>query len=259
MEHFTIVSTLLALGLLCGMLLFLEAGRRIGARHPIIAEEGGAAGIGALEGSIFALLGLLIAFTYSGALARFDTRRQLDVEEANDIGTAYLRLDMLPADAQAEMRKMFRQYVEARLEVYRQLPDAEAAKKQMTNVMTLQGEIWNRVVTASKKADTPAAAMLLLPALNAMIDITTTQLMAAELHPPPIVFAMLYIMSLVTSLLAGYDMARAKDRHWIHVLCFVMAIAFAFFVVLDLEYPRLGISRIEAFSQPLLDLLATMK
>jgi hypothetical protein len=253
------LSALLALILFGGMLLLLEIGRRMGVRHVTSEGEGGAPGIGAIEGSIFALLGLLIAFTFSGALTRFDTRRHLDVEEANDIGTAWLRLDLLPAEAQPALRKLFRQYVETRLEVYRKLPDLEASKREMARVTELQGEIWKQAVAASRKADTPAAAMLLLSALNAMIDITTTQTMASRIHPPVIVFVMLYVLALVSALLAGYDLARARDRHWIHILGFAAATAIAFYVVLDLEYPRLGLIRIDAFNQLLVDLLANMK
>jgi tryptophan-rich sensory protein len=74
-----------------------------------------------------------------------------------------------------------------------------------------------------------------------------------------IVFVMLYVLALVSALLVGYDMARAQDRHRIHVLGFAAATAFAFYVVLDLEYPRLGLIRIYAFNQLLVDLLASMK
>jgi hypothetical protein len=76
-------SSLLALGLLLGMLALLELGRRIGTRRLAQDAEGARAGIGAVEGAIFGLLGLLIAFTFSGAASRFDSRRQLVVEETN--------------------------------------------------------------------------------------------------------------------------------------------------------------------------------
>jgi hypothetical protein len=241
------------------MIFLLEAGRWLGIRRLATQGEGESTGIGALEGAIFALLGLLIAFTFSGALTRFDTRRQLDVEEANDISTAYLRLNLLPADTQPALRVLFRQYVEARLEVYRKLPDIEAANRELARVAKLQGEIWDQAVAASQRANTPAATMLLLPALNAMFDIVTTQSMAAKIHPPFIVFAMLYALALVSSLLVGYDMARAKARNWIHVIGFATVNAFAFFVILDLEYPRQGLIRIDAFNQLLIDLLAGMK
>src|SRR5437867_6093475 len=85
MSH-AVTVFLFTVGLFFGMLLFLEIGRRIGIRR--MKEDGGTAGegVGAVDGAVFALLGLLIAFTFSGASARFDTRRQLIVEETNDIG-----------------------------------------------------------------------------------------------------------------------------------------------------------------------------
>src|SRR5512147_455234 len=113
-----IVASLFAAGLFVGMILLLEFGRRLGRRREGKDEEGARAGLGAVEGAVFALLGLLIAFTFSGAASRFDARRELIVEEANAIGTAYLRLDILPAGAQPALREKFRQYVETRLEVY---------------------------------------------------------------------------------------------------------------------------------------------
>src|SRR4029453_14229026 len=112
-----------SLSLSLGMLLLFEIGRRIGLRRRAKAAEGAGAGSGGIEASIFALLGLLVAFSFSDAAARFDTRRQLIVEETNAIGTAYLRLDLLPVEAQLTLRERFRQYLAARLEDHRKLPD----------------------------------------------------------------------------------------------------------------------------------------
>jgi hypothetical protein len=180
-------------GLFLGILLFLEIGRRIAVRR--MKEDSGAAGegVGAVDGAVFALLGLLIAFTFSGASSRFDTRRQLIVEETNNIGTAYLRLDLLPADAQPALRESFRRYLDARIEVYRKLPDMVAAKQELAKANELQQQIWWQAVAASRTEGAPSAApILLLPALNAMIDITTTRTMATLMHPPAVVFVMLF-------------------------------------------------------------------
>ncbi len=97
--HHALISLSIALALFAGMLLLLDIGRRIGARRRAQDAGGAGAGTGAVEGAVFALLGLLVAFTFSGAASRFDARRALVVEEANAIGTAYLRLDLLPASA----------------------------------------------------------------------------------------------------------------------------------------------------------------
>jgi hypothetical protein len=119
MSHAVIVFVFTS-GLFLGMLLFMEIGRRVAVRR--MREDTGAAGegVGTVDGAVFALLGLLIAFTFSEASSRFDTRRQLIVEETNDIGTAYLRLDLLPADLQPALRESFRRYLDARIEVYRE-------------------------------------------------------------------------------------------------------------------------------------------
>src|SRR5215467_1324375 len=250
---------LFTFGLFLGMLLFLEIGRRAGLRR--IKEDSGAAGegVGAVDGAVFALLGLLIAFTFSGASSRFDTRRQLIVEETNDIGTAYLRLDLLPADAQPALRESFRRYLDARIEAYQKLPDIAAAKVSLAKANELQGQIWRQAVAASQaKGAPPAAPILLLAALNAMIDITTTRTMASQMHPPVVVFVMLFGLALAASLLAGFGMTGSKLRSWFHMLGFALVMAIAIYVILDLEYPRLGLIRVDAFDQALIDLRESM-
>jgi hypothetical protein len=251
-------SSLTALGLLAGMLILLEIGRRIGVRHLAQDAEGARAGVGTVESAIFALLGLLIAFTFSGAAARFDARRQLIVEEANDIGTAYLRIDLLPAQAQPPLRDAFRRYVDARLEVYRKLPDVQAAHEQLARATALQGEIWTQAVASCKASGSQPATMLLLPALNDMIDITTVRAMASEMHPPPIIFAMLAALALASSLLAGYGMAGGKTRSWTHIIAFAAIVAITMYVIMDIEYPRLGLIRVDAFDQTMVQLRQSM-
>jgi hypothetical protein len=84
--------------------------------------------------------------------------------------------------------------------------------------------------------------MLLLPALNAMIDITTTRTLATSMHPPPMVFVMLFGLVLAGSLLAGHAMAGSKSRTWLYMLGFAAVFALAVYIILDLEFPRLGLS-----------------
>ena len=257
--NYTLIVLGLALALFVGMLLFLQIGRSLARRRPAVESSADVAGIGAVDGAVFALLGLLVAFTFSGASARFDTRRQLVVEETNDIGTAYLRLDLLPADAQPALRESFRRYLDARIEIYRKLPDLAAAREELAKATAIQADIWRRAVSASQAAGAaPSAPMLLLPALNAMIDINTTQVMATDIHPPMIVFVMLFGLALAASLLAGYGMTGSTLRTWVHMVGFALVMAIATYVILDLEYPRLGLIRVDAFDQALIDLRASM-
>jgi hypothetical protein len=254
------LAALIAIALFLGILLLLEIGRRIGVRRLTKDPEGARAGTGAVEGAVFALLGLLVAFTFSGAASRFDDRRALIVEETNDIGTAYLRLDLLPASAQPALRDLFRRYVDSRLETYRKMLDPDAAKAELAHSTKLQEEIWRQALAASQmQGAPPSAAMLLLPALNQMIDITTTRTMAAQLHPPMVVFAMLFGLALAGALLAGYGMAGGRARSWLHMVGFAAVLAGAVYVIIDLEYPRLGLIRVEAFDKALVELRSSMK
>jgi hypothetical protein len=253
-----LAAILTALGLCGGALLLLETGRRIGLRRMANDPEGARAGMGAVEGAVFGLMGLLIAFTFSGAAARFDTRRQMVTEEANDIGTAWLRLDLLPAASQPALRESFRRYLDSRLEVYQKMPDLAAAKAALGRSAVLQGEIWTQAVAACREGP-PPAAMLLLPALNQMIDITTTRTMATKMHPPLIIFAMLVALTLIGALLAGYGMAAARNRSWVHMLGFALVMAAGVYIILDLEYPRMGLIRIHDADQVLIELRQSMK
>jgi len=201
----------------------------------------------------------LLAFTFSGAATRFDVHRQLVVEEANAIGTAYLRLDLLPNAAQPALRELFRRYLESRLETYRKLPDIEAAKQELAGSMKLQGELWAKAVDASQASLTTAASMLLLPALNQMIDITTTRTMTAKMHPPMIIFVLLFALGLGCSFMAGYSMAGAKVRSWAHIIGFAAVTAVTFYVILDIEFPLLGFIRVDEFDQVLQQVLNSIK
>lgn len=256
---FTLELFLLSTGLFVGMVVCIEIGRRIGIRQISRDPEGARSGLGAVEGALFALLGLLIAFTFSGAASRFDTRRQLIVEETNAVGTAYLRLDLLQEEARDMLRQDFRRYAETRVEAYRKLPDLEAAHRGWKKAAAIQEEIWNRAIVACRDADSRSAPMLLLPALNQMIDITTTRSMALQTHPPAIIFVMLGMLSLVSAMVAGYGMTGGKTRSWIHIVGFSAMIAITIYVILDLEYPRWGLIQISAADKLLTDLLQAMK
>lgn len=247
---------LLAATLFAAMVALQEVARRRAARRP--KEE--ASGSGIVDGAVFALLGLLIAFTFSGAASRFDGRRALIIDEANAIGTAYLRVDLLPAAAQPEARELFRRYLDARLAAYRALPDIAAAKSELARATGLQQQLWAKAIESTAGAQ--SATMLLLPALNQinqMFDIAATRTLQAQMHPPTIIFALLVVLALVSAVIAGDAMGTAGKRGRLHMLAFAFTLAGAVYVIIDVEYPRLGLIRVDAFDQALVELREAMK
>jgi hypothetical protein len=216
-------------------------------------------GIGVIEAAVFALLGLLLGFSFAGGTSRLDAKRQLIVQEANAIGTAYLRLDELPTDEQPEVRRLFREYLDARLRVYEVLPNLEAAEQELEQVRELQKQIWLRVVAASRNDSTQNTARLLLPAINEMIDVTTARTIAMYTQLPRLIFLLLAAVALVSGLLAGYAMAKRRSRSWLHMLLYSAVIAVTVYAVLDLEYPRFGLIRLDAADKALVQLRESMR
>lgn len=254
----TTSAPLFSLTLFLGMLLCLQVGRRLGLRR--LARSGANSGFGAAEGAVFALFGLLIAFTFSGAAERFNSRRVLIADEANAIGTAYLRIDLLASDDQPDVRQRFRDYLDSRLAAYRKLPDLDAVFAELKRSADLQSGIWTRVVPATQRPGAhPNAAMLLLPALNEMFDITTTRTMAARIHPPSVIYWLLFLLGLGCALLAGHAMAGDKTWSWLHAVAFAVFVAAAVYVILEIEYPRLGLIRLSEFDSVLVELRDSMK
>jgi hypothetical protein len=239
------------------MVAMIEAGRRFGRRAG--ARDPGSTGFGVVEGALFALLGLLVAFTFSGAASRFDDRRHAVVEEANAVGTAYLRLDLVPLPRRTALQQSFRDYVDARLEAYRALPDEGAARAALARATSLEAKIWSEALAGCQEASGPQAATLLLPALNEAFDIANTRTALTQLHPPRAIPALLGVVALICSLLAGHAMAAAAARSWLHVLGFAALLGLTVYVILDLEYPRLGILRVSGFDQVLVDARARMR
>ena len=111
------------------------------------------------------------------------------------------------------------------------------------------GPVLDRVVTM----------LMLLAALNEMIDITTTRTAATRMHPPLILFLMLGALSLVGALLAGYGMARGPARSWLHSVGFAAIMATTVYVIIDMEFPRFGLIQVKDFDRLFVELRADMK
>jgi hypothetical protein len=256
----TFIATLVALALLFGTLVFLELGWRIGRAKARQEPDGLTKGAGSVEAAVFGLMGLLIAFTFSGATSKFEARRHLITEEANAIGTAYLRIDVMPAQFQPEMRALFQRYLDGRILAFKNMADVAGTKTKFAESEALQQQIWTKAIAACHRPDTPSyCAMLLLPALNQMIDITTTRLVATKNHPPTIIYILLIMLSCIGALLAGYGMSTNKDRSLLHIFAFAVMMSLTVYVIIDIEFPRLGLIRVDAADQVLMELRQGMR
>ena len=240
-------------------LIIMEVGRRLGLRRMAEDPKGARAGASAVEAAVFALFGLLIAFTFTSAASRYETRRDLVVQHTNAIGTAWLRLDLLPTEVQSVLRKDFRLYVDAIIKAHQLAGDGEAIDQMLPYVEKLQDKIWKLAETASSRDGRPQVATLVLPALNEMFDLTASRYAAYRFHVSIVILWFLVFLSLLASLLVGYAMASARRHNWLHMILFALLISLTLYVIFDFEFPRHGVIQLGQFDQLYLELRKTMQ
>jgi hypothetical protein len=263
---FTLFSIGVTVAFFVSSLILLNYGRRLGLKY--LQQEGvnSMAGLPTVEGAVFALIGLLVAFTVSGALQRFDERRQLVLQEANAVSTAYDRLGLFEEHVARDLRAKLRDYVEARIELYRMPHDFSLwegseiwSREQQRKIVELKSRMWDGTLATCPHVNFRPACALSVPALSSVFEVARLRVGAAEKHPPQILFAMLFGLGLGGSLLAGFGMAAAKARSWIHMVTFAATLAVTLYVVTDLEFPRLGFIKIEDFDRFLVEAYEQMQ
>lgn len=247
-EFYGIVSALEALALFAGMLFCMEAGRRLALKKGKLEDSPGA---GAIDGAVFALLGLLIAFTFAGAYDRIEARDLAAVEEANAIGAADKRLDLLPAPARVRLKALLRDYTGARVEEYRTIRRAESHARAAAHTAGLKAALWREAVETCRRETYPHAAPLVLGGLNQVFDNADTRDFLGRIHPPGAVYVLLYAMALLSATLAGYRLADERGRSWLHRLSFAAATAVTLFIILNLEHPLFGLLGVKTLQLPL--------
>ena len=258
---FALFALAIAAAFFAGSLILLNYGRYLGLRYLQQKKDAAnMAGLTTVEGAVFALIGLLVAFTISGALQRFDERRQLVIQEANAAGTAHDRLDLFEGDIGRNLQAKLKDYVEARIDLYRMPHDFSLwrrseffSSEQQGKIVDLKNKVWDAIVAACPQASFRPACAQALPAVTNLFEVARLRLGASEKHPPQIVYVMLFGLGLGGSLLAGFGMAAATARSWIHMLIFAGTLTVTLYAITDMEYPRLGLIRIENFDHFLID------
>lgn len=244
------------------LLLLMEIGRRLGSRHHRLKGGEEVAAFGTVEAAIFGILGLFLAFTFSGANSRFDERRVLIVEEANKISTVFFQADLLPIDSRPGFRALLKDYLAARIEVShksarivhgQELLDTKAILRSEG----LQAQLWRMVVAVNDERRSDSIEQVLFPSLNAMFSEARRRNSIVHRHPPLTVYVMLLAMAMASALVAGFGMSAGGARSYIHFAGLTLTLALTIFVIWDIEFPRSGFIRIDYFDATLGEILKT--
>jgi hypothetical protein len=200
------------------------------------------------------LLGFMLAFTFGIAGSRYDARRQAVLDEANLIGTTFLRAGLLPEGCGENIRNLLRNYVDVRLEVVR-TGDLETALRRSGE---LQGRIWAETEAIARKHAESILVGLFIQSLNETIDLHETRVvMGLYTRIPLVLWGTLYLLAALAMIGVGYHAGLTSKIRSLSFLVLAITFSAVMFLVADLDRPREGMIRVS--QQALIDLRDTME
>ena len=193
-----------------------------------------------LESAVLGLLALLLGFSFAMAVNRYDLRKQLEIEEANAIGTTWLRTDTLAEPARSTERQLLKQYVPVRLGFAVAGTDTDAVQRSLAQASGLQAQMW-AIAAQDAAAHRDPVSALFVSSVNGMIDVTEKRMAALENRIPAMTWAMLLFMGFVSSALVGISII-SRSKLLLAILPVVVGVVLT--LILDLDSPRSGFIRV---------------
>lgn len=231
----------IAAALLVALLLAIDGGFRLGRRRERAESAPAKAHLNAIQASMLGILALLLGFTFSSALERFEARSQAVVAEANAIGTAWQRAGLLPAAHQREARAALRDYLDTRIVANGLATDHyEGIDAMRVRTSAAQARLWEAALRAAAADPHPVTTGLYAESINAVVDAYVLRNAALDRHVPEVVLFLLMATFLMVGLVIGFAMGVAGVRHSLASHLMVALIAFLVFIILDLDRPRRG-------------------
>lgn len=238
---YSLNSLLIALALLILMFGAVEVGNRLGRRFHPSASESYRSDVNSMQASLIVVLALLIGFTFSLALQRFDSRSKAVTNEANAIGTAYLRAELLPDPVNGEVRKLLREYLEVRVQAgHVSLVDDAQRQILLSRANQLLDQLWSYAVQAAKMDNGVVTTGLFIESLNEVIDSYGRRDDELRRHIPEDILLMLFLTFLITGGVVGYSSGISDHRPPLVTYIIVLLIVILTFIIIDLDRPRRG-------------------
>jgi hypothetical protein len=226
------------------VVLSVEVGLQLGRlrRRQSVAEK--EAPVGAIVGATLGLLAFMLAFTFGLAASRFDARRMVVLEEANAIGTTYLRSGLLEKPHSEQIRQILREYVEIRLSAARAI-SVEELDRNVSRSTELHNALWLQTTKVSKNDPHSIVVGLFIQSLNEMIDLHAKRVLVA-LHNrvPEIIWWTLYSIAALSMGVLGYQEGLVGSRRSIAVLALALCFSWVMLLIADLDRPHEGAVRV---------------
>lgn len=233
------------------MLFFAFAGGVfLGKKHQLVGNQDDRAPVGSIVAATLGLLAFLLAFTFGIAATKFEERRILVIDEANAIGTTYLRAEYLPETYQTEIEKLLKEYVFIRLEALKPGKLAQGIKRSEE----LQEKLWAQAVAVAKQNPNSVVVGLFIKSLNEAIDLHTKRVsIGVHFRLPIIIWSVLYFVTILAIGSLGYQIGLFHARYIGITLLLILTFSSVLILIVDLDRPQEGFIKIN--QQPLIDLM----
>ena len=233
--------------------LAVEVGYRLARYRRQRSEEEKEAPVGGMVGATLGLLAFMLAFTFSLAASRFDARREVVLDEANAIGTTYLRAALLPAPIAADSRNLLREYVDVRLAG----TQAGNVEQAITKSEELHGRLWSQAVAAVAIERSPMTSIY-IQTLNEVIDLHAKRVMVGlRSRVPGAIWMGLYLLAVLAMMAMGYHEGLTSTRRSPAVVALVFAFSAVLILIVDLDRPGQGLLQVS--QQAMIDLRNSMQ
>ena len=225
-------------------LLFTELGFHLGRRAASGTSDRARSEVGTIQAALLGLLALLLGFTFAMAMSRFEVRKQLVLDEANAIGTTYLRAQILPEPQRREISDLLRRYVQVRLDFYEAGNHDKKLDAANQATARLQTQLWSTGAALGEKDPRAVTVGLFLQSLNEVIDLHNKRLTALENHVPEVILILLYFVAMVATGLIGYGCGLGEVRNFFVTVVASVLIAAVIIVIIDLDRPLRGLIQV---------------
>lgn len=175
------------------------------------------------------------------------------VEEANIFDKAYNYIDLIPKEFQPALRQDIRDYFDANLNAFNDIPYTSKVNKDLATADVIEYRIWETAIKASNYVDNKAYAQIYMPAFNDMFETAHMGFYLTQIHPPIVIFILLITLAALGAFLVGYNSADNKQKRPLHSICYVFLTALVIYVIINMEFPRIGFINLGVFDNILLD------
>jgi len=238
-------SIAIAITLFIAIVLFNELGFRAGRFVQSRTDNEVKALTGSIQASILGLLALLLGFTFSMSMQRYDNRSMALIDEANAIGTAVLRIQLLPAEQQQQANRLFKEYIDLRVSIGKlDLTRQDERDAYNNKITTLQSELWALAIAATNIDPRPVTTGAFVKSLNDVIDAQGKRNALLQMHVPEVVLILLFIVFISSGGIMGYSAGLSGKRMVAPIILVSLLITLIVFIIIDLDRPKRGLIQV---------------